>query len=300
MAGYQLDKINGIECWKMKNDDLTLWLSKNFGPRVLGLSYRGSENLMASLPDARLPIPGGGEYSLRGGHRLWYAPERPETTYILDDQPPQVNEIEDGLEFIQEVDPPTGIQKSWVIKLAPGDSKVVLDHRLVNQGGDPFELAPWAVTMLRPGGVGLLPVEEGIADENGLWPNRELIFWPYTDLESKHLQVINQGVFVFANMEAGALKVGTPNPRGWIAYRHNGLLFVKKTGYLKGKRYLDRGASHQIYVNPDVIELETLGPRTELTPGQAVDHQEIWHVYPPGDWPGEILRIYKMGGILHR
>lgn len=297
MTGLQLDKFQGIECWKMKNQYLSLWLSKNFGPRVLGLSYCGQENLLAFLPDAKLPIPGGGEYSLRGGHRLWVAPERPETTYIPDDQPPQVEEVEDGLTFIQQVDQPTGIQKSWTIKLAAEDSQVVLDHRLVNQGEEAVEVAPWAVTMLRPGGIGLLPLEEGTVDEHGLWPNRELIFWPYTDLESQHLQLSNQGIFVMADMEEEALKVGAPTPCGWIAYRQDKLLFVKQTSYLEGENYLDRGASHQIYCNPNVIELETLGPVTILAPGQAVDHREIWHVYPEGQWPGDILRIFESRGI---
>ena len=297
MAEIQFDKIHGIACWKMKNAKLALWLSKDFGPRVLGLSYRGKENLLAHLPDAKLPVPGGKKYSLRGGHRLWYAPERPETTYLPDDQPPQVREVEEGLEFIQAIDQPTGIQKSWLIRLAPDDSRVLLDHRLVNRGEKPFRLAPWAVTMLRPGGIGLLPLAQDKVDEHGLWPNRGLIFWPYTDLESKHLQIINHGLLVSATMKEDALKVGTANPQGWIAYSHYGLLFVKKSSYLEGETYLDRGASHQIYCNQDVIELETLGPVTELAPGQAVEHQEIWNVYPQGKWPEKILTIYEKARI---
>ncbi len=297
MAGMQVEIFNGSDCYRIGNETLSLWLSKDFGPRVLGLSFHGEENLLASLPDAKLPGPEGSEYSLRGGHRLWYAPERPETTYIPDDQPPQVKEIEGGLEFIQEVDQLTGIQKSWRIKLVPGDGKVVIDHRLVNRGEASFSLAPWAVTMLRPGGVGLLPLQEEEDDEHGLWPNRQLVFWPYTDLESRYLQIINQGILVDATMEEGALKVGTPNPRGWIAYRQKHLLFVKETRYHKGEHYLDRGASHQIYCSPQVIELETMGPLTNLAPAEAVDHQETWSIYAKNNWPEEILRIFDLARI---
>ena len=294
MAGYQEVSINGVGCAQIENRFYTLWLSLDFGPRVLGLSYRGSDNLLANLPDARIPVEGKKGYALRGGHRLWYAPERPETTYIADDQPPRVRESSEGIEFIQEIDQPTGIQKSWVIELAPEEDRVVIDHRLTNCGEGPFELAPWAITMLRPGGVGLLPLQEGLDDEHGLWPNRQLVFWPYTDLNSPYLQIINQGLFVSADMKEGALKVGAPNPRGWIAYRLEDLLFVKESHYKKGERYLDRGASHQIYCSPDVIELETLGPAAILAPGEAVGHQETWQIYPEDSWPEEIQRIFSL------
>ena len=294
MENYQSGHFAGIKCWKMSNQLLTLWLSADFGPRVLGLSYEGGENILAVLPDAKLQAARGEEYSLRGGHRLWYGPERPETTYIPDDQAPQVREIEGGLEFIQEVDQPTGIQKSWQIKLDPDAARVEIDHKLKNCGTAPFELAPWAVTMLRPGGIGLLPLQLEEDDDLGLWPNRELVFWPYTDIGSKHLDMHNRGVFVAADMPEGALKIGAPNPLGYLAYRQNEMLFVKETHYQQGKNYLDRGASHQIYCSPTVIELETLGPLTALGPGEIVNHVEVWQVYSKGSWPENIKEIFDL------
>lgn len=297
MITYSEKSSQGIVCYQIQNQDLRLDLSKDFGPRVMGLSYQGSENMLACLPDAKLAVRGGKAYSLRGGHRLWYAPEKPETTYITDDRPPQVKEIKNGLELIQNVDQPTGIQKSWEVRLDVEAAEVVIDHRLTNCGEKNYALAPWAVTMLRTGGVGLLPLQEERDDEHGLWPNRQLVLWPYTDVESRYLRIANQGVFLLASMPDGALKIGTANPRGWIAYRQDDLLFVKETRYLKEKNYLDRGASHQIFCNPDVIELETLGPLTDLAPGEAVGHQEIWRVYPEGSWPEEIYRIFKTAGF---
>jgi len=284
--------LKGIDCSQIDNRYLTVCVSVDFGPRVLGLSYQGGENLLAVLPDAQLQAAGGLAYHLWGGHRLWVAPERPEITYLPDDQPPRIEEITNGLEVVQEVERSTGIQKSWRIRLVPERAEVVLDHRISNQGTGPIALAPWAVTMLPPGGVGLLPLPEDPQDEHGLWPNRQLVFWPYTDLESSHIKLNNQALLVTAEMRRGALKVGVPNPLGWIAYRHKKVLFVKKTRYLEGENYLDRGASHQIYCDPQVIELETLGPQTTLNPGQAVDHQELWQIYPQGSFPQQIQKRF--------
>ena len=277
--------LDGGTCWRLENEWAAVWLSAEFGPRVLGYSLSGGVNLLASLPNATLPTGDGRHLSLRGGHRLWYAPERPETTYIPDERPPRIRELEGGLEFIQEIDQPTGIQKSWRIELAPESAQVVIDHRLTNFSTKPYELAPWAVTMLRTGGVGLLPLQVDQDDAHGLWPNRQLVLWPYTDIRSDQLLVHNRGVFVAADLKEGALKVGAPNPSGDLAYRHNGVLFSKKSKFYQGEKYPDRGASHQIFCSPDVIELETLGPLTILEPGEKVSHQEVWMIYPEGAWP---------------
>jgi hypothetical protein len=284
------------KCIKLSNDHLVLWLPTEFGPRILGLSLDGGENLLVVLPDAKIPVEGAEDYSLRGGHRLWYAPEHPLTTYITDDLPVAVQSGENWVECIQPVDHPTGIQKSIRVSIDETKAQVVLDHRLENLGEADFELAPWAVTMLRPGGIGVLPMQKTLDDEFGLHPNRQLVIWPYTELKSNHLDINDPAVLVKSTMTEGALKIGGPNPENWLAYVLGDDLFVKRASYQQGGHYLDRGASSQIYCNPDLIELETLGPVVELAPGERVEHQEIWEVYHKREWPGEIKGVLDMCG----
>jgi hypothetical protein len=146
--------------------------------------------------------------------------------------------------------------------------------------------------MLRPGGVGVIPLQQELSDPNGLWPNRQLAIWPYTDLVSPDLKIENIAVYIDAKLSEGAIKVGAPNPLGWIAYQLDGTLFVKRALYDPGAEYLDRRASSQIYCNPTVIELETLGPVIDLGPGESTHHQEVWHLYPKGSWPEEIREYF--------
>ncbi len=291
-----IDKIDtvyaGLECVQLKNDQLALWITKSFGPRLIGLEAQGGENLLAVLPDARIPVEGREDYSLRGGHRLWVAPERPETTYVVDDAAPEIVPAQAGLDITQPVDR-TGIQKSWQVRLPPEDLQVTLNHRLTNRGEKTVRLAPWAVTMLPPGGVGLLPLQQELEDEHGLWPNRQLLVWPYTELNSPYLDISDHALRIRAEMTVGALKVGAPNPAGWLAYRQREVLFIKRTEYSKGANYPDRGASHEIYCSPTVIELETLGPLLDLAPGESVDHREIWQVYLNKSWPEEIKELFQ-------
>ena len=224
-------------------------------------------------------------------HNSLIAPEIPKLTYIPDDRPVDTEVKEARIDQTQPTDPPTEIQKSWRIELDPDLAEVKIQHSLANRGDAPVDLAPWAITMLNPGGIGCIPLSEELEDEFGLQPNRQLVLWPYTEINSPCLSFTDRALFVNANMKEGALKVGSPNPPGWIAYSNNDMLFVKGSVFQAEKDYLDRSASSQIYYNPDLIELETLGPVTTLKPGESVGHREIWRIYPKGSWPAEIAEL---------
>ncbi len=75
------------------------------------------------------------------------------------------------------------------------------------------------------------------------------------------------------------LKVGFPNPRGWLAYWLDDCLFVKQAPFEPEGNYYDLGSSSECYCNDQFLELETLGPWTILEPGESVNHVEMWSLY---------------------
>jgi hypothetical protein len=269
----------GYDCVKLENDALALWVTQSVGPRIIGLALQGDANLFAELPDETAACPGEGTYSFRGGHRLWHAPEDPRRTYIPDDTPVTVTDTESGILVTQPVEAQTGIQKSLTITLDGQETRVIIDHTLHNLGKWPVEVAPWAITQLKPGGVAILPQAIGPADEYGVLPNRHIVLWPYTQISSPHIKWGDQYVFVKATMQSGALKIGFPNPVGWMAYVIEDTLFVKHAAYQPEAIYFDRGSSSECYCNPRFLELETLGPRTKLAPGESVTHRETWTLH---------------------
>jgi hypothetical protein len=269
----------GHECVGLDNEALALWVTRSVGPRIIGLVLPGGENVLAVLPDEVADLPGGGRYHFYGGHRLWYGPEDLRRTYLPDDSPVGVDRVEDGVQVTQPVEAQTGIQKSLTISMPSGDARVVIDHTIANRGGKPVDLAPWAITQLRPGGVAILPQPTTLTDEHGLLPNRSFALWPYTPIGSAHLTWGDRYVSVEATMKCGALKLGFPNPLGWMGYAVQGSLFVKHAAYRPDEVYLDRGSSSECYCNPRFLELETLGPLTTLAPGESTSHRETWAVY---------------------
>ncbi|MEX1294902.1 MAG: hypothetical protein AB1Z67_01900, partial [Candidatus Limnocylindrales bacterium] len=56
-------------------------------------------------------------------------------------------------------------------------------------------------------------------------------------------------------------------------------LLVKYAGHDEEREYADMGASGQVYSHGDFTELETLGPLTDLGPGEAAEHREEWAVH---------------------
>jgi hypothetical protein len=291
----------GHDCVRLENGALTLWLTCSVGPRILALALPGGQNLFAELPEYTLDCPDVGPYWLRGGHRLWYAPEDPRRTYLPDDDPLALTEIGNGLRVTQPIEESTGIQKSLTVTLPDPEARVIVDHTLHNRGLGPVELAPWAITQLKPGGMAVLPQSTAPADAYGLLPNRHIVLWPYTQTNSPHISWGDRYLLVAARMQEGALKIGFPNPDGWLAYVVDDTLFVKWAAYQPDANYFDRGSSSECYCNPRFLELETLGLRTTLAPGESVSHRETWTIragvssQDVPDLMGEILHDLRDG-----
>lgn len=273
----------GFECTRIENDSLALWVTTGVGPRVIGLELTSGENLFAQLPGTTIECPGVGDYQLRGGHRLWQAPEDPKRTYLPDDDPISVSEAAEGVTFTQPVEPQTGIEKSLQICLPNQEARVIVDHRLKNHGADTVELAAWAITQLKPGGSAILPQTSDLADQYGLLPNRQVALWPYTKANSKSITWGDQFIFIRADMVDGALKIGFPNPMGWIGYLREKVLFIKQAVFSPDKDYYDFNSSSECYCNPSFLELETLGPKTKLEPGEFLSHRETWLAFDQVD-----------------
>ena len=269
----------GYECVKIENEYLALWATTNVGPRIIGLEISGGKNIFASLPGITIDCPGSGEYQLRGGHRLWQAPEFPPRTYLPDDDPVTIRETLEGIQFTQPVEPQTGIEKSLRIHFQKSQPQVIIEHLLTNHGLKTIELAAWAITQLKPGGTAILPQPVSLLDDYGVLPNRQIAIWPYTEVNSPHIIWGDKFIFIDANMQKGALKIGFPNPVGWIAYLLEDVLFVKQAEYYPESEYYDFKSSSECYCNPSFLELETLGPKTKLKPGESLRHQEVWNVY---------------------
>lgn len=259
-------------------------------PRIVRLNLTGSSNLFADLGNEALPTPFG-DFYFRGGHRLWHSPESMPRTYLPDIAGVTVTEIPGGVRIDQPVEPWTHITKSIEIRLNSERPQVIVHHELRNEGAWAVELAPWALTMFRLGGVGIFPQPVGNADPVGLLANRQISIWPYTKVNDPRLVLRDDCVLIKATPMSGPspdlppVKMGYFNPQGWMAYWLEGTLFVKRFDQIADVTLPDGGCNTESYCNHKFIELETLGPVVKLAPETTVTHTETWELYDSLDQP---------------
>lgn len=280
-----MDIVNfmGQECVALKNKSLSLLVTRSVGPRVLSLKFAEGENLLAELPDFVTDCPGTGTYHFYGGHRLWHAPEVPSRTYLPDDCPVDITPIENGLRATQALETQTGLQKSIDIQMQGDSASLVITHRLTNKSLWSVTTALWAITQLKPGGAGILPQA---VEDTGVLPNRNLTLWPYTNPSEPNVKLGKNYILVHAKLTE-PFKVGFPNPRGWLAYWLDGVLFVKRAAYQTQSAYFDFGSSSECYCNDKFLELETLSPITTIEPGADAVHVERWELYKDIERPND-------------
>jgi hypothetical protein len=264
---------------RLANDQVDLVITTEVGPRVIRFGFRDADNEFAELPNIVL---GSGEESwhMFGGHRLWHAPEVAPRTYHPDNDPVSWQPLGDSVRITQPVERRNGIQKEIDLWLAPDAPQARLTHRLINRGVWPVELAPWAISVMAPGGIGIIPLPpRGPHGASNLLPSSTLTLWPYTNLSDPRWVWGERFVLLRQDPNShGPQKIGAFVPDGWVGYARRGHLFVKQVTPVAGATYPDLNSMVELYSDPAFQEVETFGPTVRLEPGAAVEHVETWHL----------------------
>jgi hypothetical protein len=269
----------GAAALRLTTRVLELDVTTGVGPRITALRSRRrpeAGNLFLSIPEPESRLNG---YLLRGGHRLWHSPEEPVRTYQPDDAPLAVRELPRGVSLRQPVESATAVVKGMQVEFT-GPGTIQVTHTLTNRGAWAIETAPWALTMLRPGGFGVIPLlPKGDHAGGDLLPSYSLVPWTYTDFSGPEWKFHRDFIGIDVAAARGPQKLGLTNYPGWSAYWSEGLTFVKHAAVQTGATYPDFGCVAEFFTNGAMIELETLGVLTRLAPGRTVRHVERWTVF---------------------
>ena len=191
-------------------------------------------------------------------------------------------EQEDGaVRLVQTVETTTGIQKEIEVRLASDAAHATVTHRLRNVNSQPVTLAPWALTVMAPGGTAIVPLPARGSHPEDLPPGNSLTLWKYTDMSDARWTWGCK--YILLRQDSGPRikpqKIGAAIPDGWIAYARAGRLFLKTFRHEPAAIYPDMGCSVEVFTNKEMLELETLGPVSRLGPGEVVDHVENWWLF---------------------
>ena len=269
------------DCLRLSNDEVELIVAVGFGPRIVAYNFVGGENALAIHPHAKIATELG-EYRIYGGHRLWIAPEIVPQTYAPDNAEVEYffDEAENSLRLVQPVETLSSTQKEMIVALGRSGSDVSITHRVTNRADREIELAAWALTIMRGGGVCEIPNEtyQPYSHET-LLPVRTFTVWAYTDLSDPRWSFDREFIRLRVDeTRHEPQKIGVLNKQGWARYRLPDVTFTKYFDFAEAAVYPDMNSNCELYTAGSFVEVESLAPMVTLEPGAATEHVERWQL----------------------
>jgi hypothetical protein len=287
----KVTRLNLPNCYLLSDRVAEVVVTTDVGPRVIHYGLVGGENVLGECPEAMVSTEWG-EFKPYGGHRLWTAPEVMPHSYAPDNDSVAFEaEGEHAVRLMPTVDERAGVQKEIRVAL-DGTGRVTLRHRITNLNSWSVEMAAWALTIMRGGGVAIIPQEPYGPHPQYLLPSRTLTLWPYTDMSDPRLQFGRKLILVKSDERSPSpQKIGVANKLGWAAYLSGEMLFVKRFDYIAGASYPDSGCNTEVFTAASFIELESLSPLKYLEPGETIEHVERWQLFEgiKAPWEDESL-----------
>lgn len=273
-------KLISYKGWKqnvqLTNGVIELIVTLDVGPRIIRCGFVGGPNLFGEFK-SQLGKRGEKKWMIRGGHRLWVAPEHKPRTYELDNGPVEsVREIPDGVRVVQQRGTLTGIRKSMDITVPPRGARARIIHTLTNAGKKSIQCSAWALSVMPKNGVAIIPLPKLVSHDERCTPNQNWSLWSYTDMTDPRLKLGSKFVLVRQDPRRGPFKLGMAQREGWAAYLRGEILFIKNFVRKAGSVYPDNDVNFEVYTDENIVELETMGPLVTLKPGQSIQHEERW------------------------
>jgi hypothetical protein len=267
------------DCYRITNGEIEAIVTGDVGPRIIRFAFVGGQNLFKEFAD-QLGKSGEEKFQLRGGDRVWKAPEDPVATWAPDNVAVEIQITATGLIARELVEPLTKLQKEIEVRMAESGARMTVIHRITNRGLFPLRFSAWALTMMAPGGVAVSGFPPRGKHPINLEATNPLVMWAYTNLADPRWKFTKKYLTLRQDPNnADSQKLGMFNPNTWAAYLLNGEAFLKRTKAEPAKAYPDFGCSFETFTNNEFLEIETLGPMTEVPPGQTVEHSEHWALF---------------------
>jgi hypothetical protein len=267
---------------RLANDQVEVVILREVGPRIISLRPFNGRNVFKIVAE-QSGKSREETWQIRGGHRLWTAPEdygNPNgLTYVLDNFPVEYEiKGEFHVQVTHYMQKPAQIRRAISVQLAASGPRVTVEHSLTNQGHSPLRLAPWALSVMAPGGFAIIPQPPLGTHPKDFLPDRSLSLWRFTDLSDDRIR-FGQRFIQLRQIDRGPIKFGLRHTEKWAGYVLGDHLFLKTIPLIEGKEYPDLGSNFETFTNEEFLELESLGPYQEISPGQTVKHTEVWAVF---------------------
>jgi hypothetical protein len=266
------------DCLQLSNGDVDLIVTTKVGPRILHYGPTGGQNHLAHFPDSSVKTALG-TWKPYGGHRLWVWPEVFPATYAPDNDPIEHTTHGDLSILLRRPIDGASIEKQIRITLAPSGSKVSLEHTITSHNLWPVDIALWAITIVRSG-IAIVPRVPFQSHDEYAPVTQPLALCAFTDLQDPRFTLGPKYILLRADPpRPHAQKKGHRNKEGWAAHLLGDTLFVKRFSHENRADYPDYGVNTEVYVEGAFQEIELLGPRRTVWPGESLTLSEEWRLF---------------------
>ena len=265
-------------CIKLSNGTVDLIATTVAGPRLLFYGPTGGSNVLAHFPEAAKETALG-TWKPYGGHRLWVWPEIIPATYAPDNDPIEhAAEGDLGLLLRQSVDK-AGMAKQMRIAMSAKGTTVRLEQTVTSHNLWPIDIAPWGISVVEPG-TSIVPRVPFQTHDEYLPVTQPVALCAFTDLEDPRFTLGSKYLLLRGDPSlATSQKLGLRNKQNWCAHLVGSQLFVKRFTHDEHAEYPDYGVNTEVYTEGRFQELELLGPRRVVAPGESLTLVEHWNLF---------------------
>ena len=256
------------------NGVVELVIPLEYGIRIAHFSFVGDENVFYEQPRDMKELTTEDGWRIRGGHRLWLAPEN-EDTYCPDNAPIAYDVQNEEIILTQAIDTRLGMEKSVRISFGK-DASVQLTHRIVNRNQHSVTRSLWAVSVMAPGGIEYIPLGQR---EGGMSHWHRVSWWDHTCLGDERATYEKEQIVIRHLPIDKRYKIGVGHPAGPVRYVNRGVAFEKSYDLKQDVVYPDGDVSFETFFCRHMAEVESLSPLCTVAPGESAEHQETWKLY---------------------
>jgi hypothetical protein len=284
MEGVEtIDYFGYAGCLALSNGSARVVLGHHCGGRALEYAWQGDNAL--SLDPAQAgwtstsgepavnPCGGrcdvGPEHVIPGHPTLWLGPWSAAATGPR------------GARLTSADDPATGVRLVRDFTLDGATSRLTFTQTMVNVSDHPTQWCHWSRTFARHGGIGVVPLTS-----HSRFPRSYVMYGPgpAINFRPEDPNVVRRGDFLVVRGAPQQPKLGFDSYAGWFAYlMPNNLLFVKRFPTYPDRVYNEIAALTLCIFYPrerPICELEPIGPRETLAPGESGAFSEEWWLLP--------------------
>lgn len=243
-----------------------------FGLRIGHFSFCGEKNVFYEHPNDMTVFTTPEGWRIRGGHRLWLAPES-EKVYCPDNNPISYRFEGESLVLTQQVDPALQVIKEFTLTF--DGSKLRVDHCVTNVGEQPLECSLWAISVVAPGGTETINFERR---DGGMDHWHRVSMWDYTSLGDPRVTYTRDQIVIRHQPLEEKYKIGVGHPYGPVRYENGNTVFVKHFQVHSDRLYPDANVSFETFCSKYMMEIESLSPLGTILPGGDMTHTEVWEL----------------------